>query len=204
MSANTAAPLLLPYDFTALEPVIGERTLRLHAQLAAGYRDNFPPALSQVSQAETPPAMREALRNESFQGGGFILHTVYFTNMAPQGTGGAPGEATRTALREAFASENEFKRIFQLAAKAIQGPGWSALCWLQPLHRLLLLGIEKHNMSVIPGVIPILALDVWEHAYYIDYGTDRAAYVDAWWALINWNDVEQRLQAAMMGTIPVA
>lgn len=198
-------PYPLPYALNALEPVISEKTMQLHVSLALGYQTNFPIVASGVPQAVAQGAMplREQLRTLSFQGSGDVLHNIFFANMAPLGKGGQPGEATMELIRMLYPSMDAFRTAFLKTAGAVEGPGYAILGWLPATNQPYILMSEEHNNKTIWGIIPILVLDVWEHAYILDYGTDRTAYVDAWWKLIDWYDVEFRVNAAMMGKLPM-
>lgn len=198
-------PFPLPYDANALEPILSEKTVLLHDNLAAGYAKQFPtiqagvPAV--VSQGALP--LREQLRTLSFQGSGYVLHNIYFANMAPVGTGGTPGAMTMRLITSLYPDLVSFQNAFLAAANAVEGPGWVMLGWLGATSRPYLLQCEEHNDKTIWGLIPILVVDVWEHAYLLDYGSNRAAYTAAWWNLINWQDVEQRANLAIQGRSPM-
>lgn len=198
-------PFPLPYAVTALEPVISAAMLSLHDTLAAGYASTFPKIAAgvpaAVAQGDLP--LREQLRTLSFQGSGYVLHNVYFANMAPAGQGGAPGPATQRLIAQLYPSMTAFQNAFLAAGNATEGPGWAILGWLPATSQPYILQCEEHNNKTIWGVIPILVLDVWEHAYLLDYGTNRAAYTAAWWQLINWEDVEYRVTMAMQGKLPM-
>lgn len=195
----------LPYPTNALEPIISEKALTLHETLAAGYNKKFPVmqagVAGAVSQGEM--ALREQLRSLSFQGSGYVLHNVFFANMAPEGTGGSPGASTQQLLLRQFPSMNAFQTTFLSAANATEGPGWAVWGWLPATESAYVIQMEEHNNKTIPGIIPMLVLDVWEHAYLLDYGTNKAAYTAAWWKLVNWQDVEYRVNMARQGNMPM-
>lgn len=203
--AQQSLPLALPYPADGLEPVISEKTMVMHDSLAQGYRAQFPEIQAGVAAAATQGAMplREQLRTLSFQGSGYVLHNVYFANMAPIGMGGEPGPNTQTLIASLYPDMSAFQTAFINAANAVEGPGWAILGWLPATSRAYLLQCEEHNNKTIWGIIPILVLDVWEHAYLLDYSTKRADYTKAWWQLINWNDVENRVNAAIAGKMPM-
>lgn len=202
---NQPLPFRLPYAPNALEPTISEKTMVLHDTLAAGYVKNFSamqagvPAA--VSQGDMP--LREQLRSLSFQGSGYVLHNVFFANMAPEGSGGTPGPDTQQLIATQFPSMNAFQAAFITAANAVEGPGWAVWGWLPATSSVYILQCEEHNNKTIWGIIPILVLDVWEHAYLLDYGSNKAAYTAAWWKLVNWHDVEYRANMARQGQLPV-
>lgn len=202
---NQALPFRLPYPVNSLEPIISTQTMQLHDTLAAGYVQDFPVIQSGVpgAVAQGTLPLREQLRTLSFQGSGYVLHNVYFANMAPLGTGGAPGPETQRWIQMLYPSMDAFKTAFLAAANAVEGPGWAILGWLPATASPYILQCEEHNNKTIWGIIPALVLDVWEHAYILDYGANRAAYTAAWWNLINWADVEYRVKLAMEGKLPM-
>jgi len=192
-------PFPLPYAASALEPLISQKTVVLHDTLAAGYVQQFPAVQAGIPEAagQGPMALREQLRTLSFQGSGYTLHNVYFSNMNAPGMGGQPGATTRSLIARMFPSQTEFQKTFISAANAVEGSGWVLMGWLPATGSPLILQVEAHNDKTVWGIIPILVLDVWEHAYILDYGANRAGYTAAWWNLINWNDVESRANLAM-------
>ncbi|MCL1963735.1 MAG: superoxide dismutase, partial [Firmicutes bacterium] len=194
-------PFPLPYAADALEPIISQRTMELHDALAAGYANNFPAAQAGVPAAvnQGEQSLREQLRTLSFQGSGYVLHNVYFANMAPAGSGGAPGPNTMRLVTQQYPSLTAFQHTFLGAGNAAEGPGWAVWGWLPATSKPYILQCEEHNNKTIWGIIPMLVLDVWEHAYLLDYGSNRAAYTAGWWQLINWDDVEYRVTMALQG-----
>jgi Fe-Mn family superoxide dismutase len=119
--------------------------------------------------------------------------------MAPAGKGGGglPKGDLAKAIDEEFGGFDRFKKEFSAAASGVEGSGWGALSYCNETKRPLIMQIEKHNLDLYPGYPVLMALDVWEHAYYLDYRNDRGKFVDAFWNIVNWNEVERRLAAAM-------
>ena len=198
--ATNIAPIPLPYAMNALSPTLGEETIRLHYGLYQNYAKNYDSALGAVQAAQSETEMREALGAAAFQGSGYVLHSVYFTNMSPTPT--EMGSCVAQAIAQAFGAPDTLRRQFQLAALSLAGPGWVVLGWHPQIKQLVLTGLSLHQNNDSIAEIPILALDTWEHAYYLDYKTDKARYFAAWWNLINWQDVESRLVMAMDETMP--
>lgn len=194
-TATTYEPLPIPYNQDALEPVISVQTMELHTALYQGYATNLGNAQQALLSATTAPQMRDATDQVAFQGSGYCLHGVYFYNMQPGDT--APGPETQRAIAADFESMDKFKNLFLTTANAIPGPGWMVWGWNQRLGQTTLQAVHRHQDNTLTGTIPVLVLDVWEHAYLLDYLQDRAAYTAAWWNLINWDDVEQRLVSSM-------
>ena len=123
--------------------------------------------------------------------------------MAPEGAGGQPGSRTVSHVNQYFGSMDAMKNQFIEATKKVEGSGWCILTWQPTWGRLEILQCEKHQNLTQWSGIPILVCDVWEHAYYLDYQNKREDYVNSWWQLINWNEVERRLTAAIRGQVPL-
>jgi Superoxide dismutase len=197
----------LPYDYDALEPVIGRETLMIHHNdHHKAYVDNLNKAeLSMVDVRDSDDYQYiQYWENQlAFNGSGHILHSIYWTVMAPLGMGGQPGPYTLDQINCYFGDFDAFKAQFKNAAEKVEGSGWGILTWQPTWNRLEILQAEKHQNLTQWSGIPILVCDVWEHAYYLDYQYNRQKYIDAWWDLINWYEVERRLLLAMNGRVPM-
>jgi len=123
------------------------------------------------------------------------LHTLFFENLAPAGQS-SPGPKTSNQVEQDFGSFDEFKKMFSAAAVAVEGSGWALLCYNPLFKKLEILQAEKHQNLTQWGVIPLLVVDVWEHAYYLKYQNRRPDYIAAWWNIVNWDKVEERLVKA--------
>ncbi|MFQ5746169.1 MAG: superoxide dismutase [Gemmatimonadota bacterium] len=189
----------LPYDYAALEPWIDEQTMRLHHDIHhQGYVNGANAALEKLEQAREAgdfAAVKAVSRDLAFNASGHLLHTIFWPNMAPEGQGGEPADALADELARSFGGVDDFKAHFSAAAKGVEGSGWGILAWEREGGHLVVLQAEKHQNLTAQGCAPILVLDVWEHAYYLKYQNKRAAYVDAWWNVVNWNDVAARFDA---------
>jgi Fe-Mn family superoxide dismutase len=192
----------LPYAYNALEPHIDEQTMRLHHDKHhQGYVDGLNKAEQMLEQARESgdlALIKHWSREAAFNGSGHFLHSIFWSNMAPasSGGGGEPTGGLASLIARDFGSFAAFKAQFSAAAKAVEGSGWALLVW-DPRHdHLQVLQSEKHQNLTQWGVIPLLVLDVWEHAYYLKYQNNRGAYVDAWWNVVNWADAAERLKAA--------
>jgi Fe-Mn family superoxide dismutase len=197
----------LPYPPAALAPLISERTVKVHHDvLQKGYVDRVNTALGQlhsVRQQQYAPAQRQAMRRElatslAFDLGGAYLHDLYWRSMAPQERGGAPSPQLAAQIQRDFGSIGMLAQELTDVAAAMQGSGWSVLAWSPYLQRLVVLSVGNHDNRLPPGVAVLLPIDVWEHAYFLDRGPDRGAYLRQFWGLVNWNEVSQRF-AAMTG-----
>ncbi|WP_257535611.1 superoxide dismutase [Mesobacillus foraminis] len=189
----------LPYRYNALEPVISEEIMRLHHRKHhQSYVDGLNKAEKEMQKArETGDfgLIKHWEREAAFHGAGHYLHTIFWNIMTPEG-GGKPGGELRRAINGAFGSFEKFKKHFSEAAKNVEGVGWAILVWAPRSHRLEILTAEKHQNLTQWDVVPLLVLDVWEHAYYLQYKNERPRYVENWWNIVNWKEVEQRFQAA--------
>ena len=188
----------LPYKYDALQPVISQKIMTLHHDKHhAAYVTGANAALEKLDKArkgEAPVDIKAVLRDYSFHFGGHILHSIFWPNMAPPGQGGGtPGGAFADQINTDFGSFDKFKQQFSDAAKAVEGSGWALLLYDNTTNQLVLTQIEKQNNMHLPQLPILLGLDVWEHAYYIDYANDRAKYVDEWWKVVNWSNVDERL-----------
>jgi Fe-Mn family superoxide dismutase len=187
----------LPYAYNALEPYIIEEIMRLHhTKHHQAYVNGANAALEKIEKAakgEIQIDLRAVLRDLSFNLDGHKLHSIFWPNMAPPGKGGGkPGGAIADKINAEFGSFENFKKLFSDAAKTVEGVGWALLLYDPEVDRLVLTQIEKQNLMHLAELPILLAIDVWEHAYYLQYKNDRASYVDNWWNVVNWDDVEQR------------
>jgi Fe-Mn family superoxide dismutase len=189
----------LPYAYNALEPFISQQIMTLHHDKHHNaYVTGANAALDKLEKARAGSLqidVRGVLRDLSFNIGGHKLHSIFWTNMAPAGNkgGGAPGGKLADKITQDFGSFDKFKAQFSDAAKAVEGSGWALLCYDHELDQLLMTQVEKQNFMHLPELHILLGVDVWEHAYYLQYLNDRAKYVEAWWNVVNWSDVDQRL-----------
>lgn len=189
----------LPYAYDALEPVISEEIMRLHhTKHHQSYVDGLNKAEKKLEDARKSgdfSLVKHWSRELAFHGSGHYLHTIFWSNMSPNG-GGKPSGKLLKEIEKYFGSYEAFKMQFTEAAKAVEGVGWAILVWSPRARRLEVLQSERHMILTQWDTIPLLVLDVWEHAYYLQYKNERAKYVDKWWDIVNWNDVEQRFLKA--------
>jgi Fe-Mn family superoxide dismutase len=189
----------LPYDYKALGPAMSEEQLTLHhTKHHQAYVTGANAVIGKLEKARKEKAdldMKAILKELSFHVGGYRLHTLFWENLAPAGKGGGgePGGELAKAIEAEFGSFGRFKSEFAQAASGTEGSGWAVLTWCMTTNRLLIMQLEKHNVNVIPGFRILMALDVWEHAYYLDYKNDRAKFIESFWTIVNWNEVNKRL-----------
>lgn len=197
----------LPYAYDALEPIISERTLRIHHDKHhQGYVDGLNKAELALQNARNTGDYSNVKcleKSLAFNGSGHILHSVYWTVMTMAGAGGSPGRVTTHHIISAFGGMEQFEAQFKSATLNVEGSGWGLLVWQPAWHRLVILQAEKHHNMAQWGGVPVLVCDVWEHAYYLDYQNKRKEYIDKWWGIIDWNEVERRLTMAMSGQLPL-
>ncbi|MEM1518040.1 MAG: superoxide dismutase [Nitrososphaerota archaeon] len=187
----------LPYSYNALEPVISEQIMMLHhSKHHLAYVNGTNLAIERLEKArrgENPENIRGILRDLSFNLSGHKLHAVFWPNMAPPGKGGGkPGGRIADQIDRDFGSFETFKKMFSDAAKNVEASGWAVLTYDSEGEFLIIYQVEKHNLLHPPSFPVLLTIDVWEHAYYLQYKNDRGAYVDNWWNVVNWDDVEKR------------
>ncbi|MCM3121590.1 MULTISPECIES: superoxide dismutase [unclassified Mesobacillus] len=189
----------MPYAYNALEPVIDREIMRLHhLKHHQTYVDGLNKAEKEMQKARQTgdfSLIKHWEREAAFHGSGHYLHTIFWNIMVPNG-GGAPKGQLSKAINDTFGSFEGFKKHFTEAAKSVEAVGWAILVWSPRSHRLEILQAEKHQNLTQWDVVPLLVLDVWEHAYYLQYKNERAKYVENWWNVVNWKEVEQRFNKA--------
>lgn len=194
---HTIPPLLYPYD--ALEPVISEEIMHLHHDKHhQAYVDGLNKAEKMMQQARETndfSLLKHWEREAAFHGSGHYLHTLFWEVMSPNG-GGQPKGSLLKQVETDFGSFTSFKKHFSEAAKQVEAIGWAILVWVPRARRLEILQSERHMILTQWDTIPVLVLDVWEHAYYLQYKNNRGEYVDQWWSVVNWPQVDRRFQDA--------
>ncbi|WP_327052539.1 superoxide dismutase [Halomicrococcus gelatinilyticus] len=189
----------LPYDYDALEPTIDERIMELHHDKHhQGYVDGANAALEKLENMRESGDfgdVKAVKRDLSFNLSGHVNHTVFWENMSPDG-GGEPGGELADAIESDFGSFDGFKDDFAAAAKGVEGSGWGLLVHDPVADQLMVIQAENHNNRAVQGSTPLLVLDVWEHAYYLQYENDRGEYVDNFWDVVDWDDVAERYDQA--------
>jgi len=187
----------LPYPYDALEPYCDEATVRLHHEVHhKEYVDGLNRTERKLAKARDEgdfSLIKHWERELAFHGSGHLLHTLFWQNMRPGGGGSAQGSLAERLTKD-FKSFENFKKQFTAAAVAVEGSGWTLLVWSPFFGELEILQAENHQNLTQWGVIPLLTVDVWEHAYYLKYQNKRADWVEAWWNLVNWEDVLKRYE----------
>lgn len=187
----------LPYDYSALEPFISHEQLTLHHQKHhQAYVNGANKILEKLEKARKESAeldQKTLLKELSFNVGGHILHSLFWENLAPQDKTCAPGEGLAKIIDDNFGSLDQFQKEFTQTAISVEGSGWATLVIESKSQKPLLMQIEKHNNFIYPNCQIVMVLDVWEHAYYLDYKNERAKFVQSFWSICNWTQVEKRL-----------
>ncbi|MGC5582765.1 superoxide dismutase [Ornithinimicrobium sp. W1679] len=193
----------LPYDYAALEPHISAEIMELHhSKHHKAYVDGANTALEKLAAARdsgdfaTVPMLE---KNLAFNLGGHTNHSVFWQNMSPEG-GDRPDGDVAAVIDEHFGSFDGFKGQFEAAGTTIQGSGWAVLAWDSIGQKPLVMQLWDQQGNVPLGLTPLLMLDMWEHAFYLQYKNVKADYVSAWWNVVNWTDVSQRLERARSAT----
>ncbi|MFV0634722.1 superoxide dismutase [Demequina sp.] len=189
----------LAYDYGALDPHIAGEIMELHhSKHHAAYVAGANTALEKMADARESgdfgsiAGLEKAL---AFNLGGHTNHSVFWTNMSPDG-GDKPTGELAAAIDEHFGSFDGFQAHFTNNAMTIMGSGWSILAWDSIGNKLIIVQLYDQQGNVPVGLVPLLMLDMWEHAFYLQYKNVKADYVKAWWNVVDWANVQQRFITA--------
>ncbi len=197
----------MPYAYDALEPHIDARTMEIHhTKHHQTYTTKLNDALGKCSSdiqnkdildilsdlSQVPDELKKAI---NFNGGGYDNHKLFWNNMKPNG-GGEPGGAVADAINSSFGSFADFKEKFSSTTAVIQGSGWGWLVYNPSSSKVEYVAMSNQDSPRTKGLVPLLGLDVWEHAYYLNYQNNRPDYIAAWWNVVNWDEVDNRLSKA--------
>jgi len=197
----------LPYAYDALEPHIDAKTMEIHhTKHHQAYTDKLNAALEKCSSDIQNKDILEILGNLdqvpadlkgaiNFNGGGYDNHKLFWDNMKANG-GGEPGGALADAINTSFGNFADFKEKFSSQTTVIQGSGWGWLVYNPSSSKVEYTPMPNQTSPRTKGLVPLLGLDVWEHAYYLKYQNKRPDYVAAWWNVVNWDEVDSRLSKA--------
>ena len=192
----------LDYDYAALEPHISARIMELHhSKHHKAYVDGANAAVAKLEELRDSgdyAAVNGVEKNLAFHLGGHTNHSVFWKNMSPDG-GGQPEGEVAAAITEYFGGFEKFQAHFNANANAIQGSGWSILAWDSIGQKLVIVQLYDQQSNIALGLVPVVVLDMWEHAFYLDYVNVKADYVKAWWNIANWADAQERFVAATSG-----
>ena len=189
----------LAYDYSALAPSISATIMELHhSKHHQAYVTGANAALAAMADARESGELANINKLEkdlAFNLGGHVNHSIFWTNMSPDG-GDKPTGELASAIDDNFGSFDKFTAHFTAAAMGVQGSGWAALTWDSIGQKLLINQFFDQQSNFAAGTVPLLLLDVWEHAYYLDYKNVRADYVKAFWNIANWANAAERFAAA--------
>ena len=189
----------LPYDYSALAPHISAQIMELHhSKHHQTYVTGANTAIAQLAEARDSGNLANVNKLEkdlAFNLGGHINHSIFWTNLSPNG-GDKPTGDLASAIDDNFGSFDKFTAHFTATALGVQGSGWSVLAWDTFGERLIIVQFFDQQGNLPAGIVPILMLDVWEHAYYLDYKNVRADYVKAFWNIANWDNAQKRFTVA--------
>ena len=193
----------LPYSPGALEPHYSGEIISLHhdkhhAAYVKGANDTLD-ALAAAREAGDFGNINQLSRSFAFHVSGHVLHSIFWTNMSPDG-GGRPEGELATAIDEFFGGFDALQAQLTAATVNVQGIGWGALAWEPVAGKLIVEQIYDHQGNVGAGSVPLLVIDAWEHAYYLQYKNVRADFVKAFWNIVNWPNIAERFAAAR--TVP--
>lgn len=189
----------LGYAYDALEPHIDKQTMELHhSKHHQGYVNGLNNATQKVEEAIASndfSLIKHWERELAFHGSGHFLHTIFWDNMGP--TAGTRSASLKKYIQKDFGSFDKFAAYYKAASKAVEGSGWGILAYQPYADKLLVLQAEKHHNLTQWITIPILVVDVWEHAYYLNYQNKRGAYLDGFFEVINWEAVSRRFERTL-------
>ena len=186
----------LAFGYGDLAPHLSEEQVRIHYEKHhQAYVNGANAILQRLDKARGDGSdvdMKSTLKELSFNIGGHLLHSLFWGNLSPKG--GQPHGKIAEAIQREFGSFERFRSEFTKAAASVEGSGWAALTFCKQTGRPIIMQIEKHNTNVYPMFRILMVVDVFEHAYYIDYKNDRAKFIEAFWSIVDWSAVNKRLE----------
>ena len=196
----------LAYDYGALEPHVNGKIMELHHDKHhAAYVTGANTALEKLAEARDKndfATIGKLEKDFAFHLSGHVLHSIFWTNLGPDG-GGEPSGPLLDQIGTDFGSYEKFRAQLNQAASTIQGSGWALASWEPAGSRIVVQQVYDHQGNHGQGTLPLLAIDAWEHAYYLQYQNNKASFFDALWAVVNWEDVARRLDSAKGASVPI-
>lgn len=190
----------LPYGYSALEPVISGQIMEIHhSKHHAAYVTNLNKALEQYAEAEHKNDIAKMIALQSaikFNGGGHVNHAIFWTNLCPEKDFTPPSPELLSLIESKWKTLDNFITTFNNQTAAVQGSGWGWLGYNKSSGGLEIATLANQDPLSTTGLVPLLGVDVWEHAYYLQYKNVRPDYLKAIWKVVNWRNVEERLKAA--------
>ncbi|NLI73595.1 MAG: superoxide dismutase [Euryarchaeota archaeon] len=190
----------LKYGYGDLAPFLSEQLLKIHHdghhRKYVNQANALLEKLDKAREEGTMGSMKCDIQSLAFNVGGHYLHSLFWENMAPTyaGGGGEPGGLIADLLENEFGSFDRFKKEFTEVANSVESSGWAVLVMCMEANRPLLMQVKDHHLYSIPGFRILMVLDVWEHAYYLDYQNDKAKYNQTFWDVVNWIEIDQRAE----------
>ncbi len=189
----------LSFNFSDLKPYISDKQLELHYEKHhKSYVDKANAILEKIENARKGGLefdVKSTLKSLSYNIGGHVLHSLFWENLgSEEKTLDKPNNSLKEVIDREFSSFERFKKEFSETALSIEGSGWAVLAYCKKTNRPLLMQIEKHNQNIYPGFNLLLVLDMWEHAYYLDYQNQKKKFVDSFWKIVDWEEVSDRLE----------
>lgn len=188
----------LDYGYKDLEPHISEEQLRIHHQKHhQAYVDGANAIFEKLEKARQEGSeldMKSILKSLSWNIGGHVLHSLFWKNLMPAKEDNKPVASIAEAIEKHFSSFDRFKQELSQSAMGLEGSGWAALVYCKKYNHLLIMQIEKHNTNIYPEFKILMVLDMFEHAYYIDRKNDKGKFVEGFWNIVNWPEVNRRFE----------
>ena len=193
----------LPYKTTDLEPHLSAEVLELHhGKHHKAYVKGANAALEDLTTARESgdyTSLNQLQKNLAFHLSGHVMHSIFWRIMGPDG--GVPSGVLRDEIDKAFGSVDAMREQMSQCALSIQGSGWASLAWEPVGRQLVVEQVHDHQGNIGNGTIPLMVLDMWEHAFYLQYRNEKAKWVSAFWEIVNWTDVEHRLRGASQANL---
>ncbi len=181
-------------DYSSLSPFISEEQLRIHHEKHhKAYVEKANKILERMEESRRENTdIEQNLKSLSFNVGGHILHSLFWKNMSPSGE--EPKGDILAAIEKEFGNFERFKEEFAKATLGVEGSGWGVLTYEKESKRLLIGQLEKHNLFLYPDSAIIMVIDIWEHAYYLDYKNEKAKFMENFWSIVDWEEVNKRFK----------
>ena len=192
----------LPYDYGALDPHISGKIMELHhSKHHQNYVNGLNATIEKLDEAHANNSfdtINQLEKNLAFNLGGHVNHSIFWKNLSPEG-GDKPDGDLGAAIDNQYGSFDTFRAQFEATALGIQGSGWAIAAWDTLGQKLVMGQLYDHQSNLSPTLIPVVLLDMWEHAFYLDYLNVKGDYVKAFWSIVNWADAQERFAAATGG-----
>ncbi|MBT8421654.1 MAG: superoxide dismutase [Gammaproteobacteria bacterium] len=194
----------LDYDYNALSPLYDAEMLELHHSAHhAGYVNGANKTLEKLKEVRAEKAydhINQLQKNLAFNVSGHVMHSIFWTNMSPDG-GGDPSDKLAEQIERDFGSVDQLREQMTHAGKSLQGSGWVSLSWEPMAESLIVEQVYDHQGNTGSATTPVLVIDCWEHAFYLQYRNKKAKWLENFWLLVNWDDVHERFKNSSQHTL---